>query len=103
MGAIAIIQGVLSVVEGARACQHIRTYRPKAHRNDSVLVFCPCKGVDHDFEKNIRSLLEQDYPRYAVRFVVESQEDDAFGALSRMGIRDILVSGRASHCGQKVR
>src|SRR5262245_10873758 len=102
IGVIAIIQGLLSLLDGTRACRHIRTYRPKAHRNDSVLVFCPCKGVDHDFEKNIRSLLEQDYPRYAVRFVVESQNDEAYSFLTRMGIRDILVAGRAANCGQKV-
>jgi cellulose synthase/poly-beta-1,6-N-acetylglucosamine synthase-like glycosyltransferase len=72
------------------------------NRQDSVIVFCPCKGVDHDFEKNIRSLLEQDYPSYTVRFVVESDNDEAYVALTRMGIREILIAGRASECGQKV-
>jgi ceramide glucosyltransferase len=102
IGVIAIIQGIVSLKDGIRACRHIRSFRPRAHRQDSVVVFCPCKGIDHDFEKNVRSLLEQDYPRYTVKFIVESEEDEAFGALSRMGIRDILVAGRASNCGQKV-
>src|SRR5262245_2971429 len=102
IGVIAIIQGLLSLLDGTRACRHIRTYRPKAHRNDSVLVFCPCKGVDHDFEKNIRSLLEQDYPNYTVKFVVESEDDQAYPALTHMGIREIVVAGRAWDCGQKV-
>lgn len=102
IGAIAFIQGVLSLVDGVRACRHIRTFRPRAKRHDSVLVFCPCKGVDHDFDKNIRSLLEQDHPHYNVKFVVESQDDEAYAVLTRMGIREILVAGRASNCGQKV-
>jgi cellulose synthase/poly-beta-1,6-N-acetylglucosamine synthase-like glycosyltransferase len=102
IGGIAIIQGVLSLVEGIRSCRYIRTFRPRANRQDSVVVFCPCKGVDHEFEKNIRSLLEQDYPRYAVTFVVESQADEAYGVLARMGIRNVLIAGRASDCGQKV-
>ena len=102
IGAIAIIQGIVSLKDGIRACRHIRTFRFRAKRHDSVLVFCPCKGVDHEFEKNIRSLLNQDYPTYTVKFVVESEDDDAHAALIQMGIREILVAGRASDCGQKV-
>ena len=102
IGAIAIVQGILSLIEGVRACRHIRTFRPRTTRQDSVLVFCPCKGVDHEFEKNIQSLLEQDYPRYSIKFVVESQDDEAYVVLTRMGIRDVLIAGRASECGQKV-
>jgi ceramide glucosyltransferase len=102
IGAIAILQGILSLSDGIRSCRHIRTFRPRATRRDSVVVFCPCKGVDHDFEKNIRSLLEQDYPNYKVKFVVESEDDEAYAALTEMGIREILVAGRASDCGQKV-
>jgi ceramide glucosyltransferase len=102
IGAIAIIQGILSLIDGLRSARHIRTFRPRASRRDWVVVFCPCKGVDHDFEKNIRSLLEQDYPTYKVRFVVESEDDPAYAVLTNMGIAEILVAGRASNCGQKV-
>jgi cellulose synthase/poly-beta-1,6-N-acetylglucosamine synthase-like glycosyltransferase len=102
IGAIAIVQGIVSLRDGIHACRHIRTFRPRSTRCDSVIVFCPCKGVDHDFEKNIRSLLEQEYSNYTVTFVVESEDDDACAALTQMGIREILVAGRASDCGQKV-
>jgi ceramide glucosyltransferase len=102
IGAIAIIQGIVSLRDGFRAARHMRTFRPKAIRHDSVVVFCPCKGVDHDFEKNIRSLLEQDYANYKVKFVVESEDDEAHAALSGMGVMDILIAGRATDCGQKV-
>src|SRR5438552_14140560 len=102
IGAIAIVQGIVSLKEGVRACRHIQTFRLRANRHDSVVVFCPCKGVDHDFEKNIRSLLKQDYPAFTVKFVVESEGDAAHAALTGMGIHEILVAGRASDCGQKV-
>jgi ceramide glucosyltransferase len=102
LGIIALIQGLLSLRDGLLSARHIRTFRPRAFRHDSVIVFCPCKGVDYDFEKNIRSLLDQDYPNYRVQFIVESQTDEAHAALSRLGVASILVAGRATDCGQKV-
>jgi cellulose synthase/poly-beta-1,6-N-acetylglucosamine synthase-like glycosyltransferase len=68
----------------------------------SIAVFCPCKGVDHEFEKNIRSILEQDYPRFSVYFIVESAEDPAYRLLKDIGARSVLIAGEASDCGQKV-
>ena len=102
LGAIAIIQGIVSLQDGIRASKYMRTFRPRATRHDWVIVFCPCKGVDHDFEKNIRSLLDQDYSSYKVKFIVESEADAAYAALTAMGVTGILVAGRASACGQKV-
>jgi cellulose synthase/poly-beta-1,6-N-acetylglucosamine synthase-like glycosyltransferase len=64
-------------------------------------LFCPCKGLEPDFEENIRSLLTQDYPRYRAHFVVESEDDPACGALRQRGL-DVLVAGRAANRGQKV-
>jgi cellulose synthase/poly-beta-1,6-N-acetylglucosamine synthase-like glycosyltransferase len=65
-------------------------------------VFCPCKGIDHDFEKNIRSILEQDVSNHTPYFIVESTDDPAHGLLRQIGARHILVAGAATDCGQKV-
>jgi ceramide glucosyltransferase len=102
LSAIAIIQGIVSLRDGIRSTHHIRTFRPRAARLDRVVIFCPCKGVDPEFEKNIRSILDQDYPNFEVQFVVDSENDPAYGVLSRMAISRILVAGRATSCGQKV-
>src|SRR5437016_1822575 len=80
----------------------MRTFRPRRARRDRISVFCPCKGTDAEFEKNIRSILEQDYPNYGVTFVVESKEDAAYSALRELDAKNILVAGRAMDCGQKV-
>jgi cellulose synthase/poly-beta-1,6-N-acetylglucosamine synthase-like glycosyltransferase len=80
----------------------MRTFRPAANRSERVLVFCPCKGVDHEFEKNIRSLIDQDYPNFKVKFIVESPDDEAYAALKAMGVSDVLIAGMSSNCGQKV-
>jgi cellulose synthase/poly-beta-1,6-N-acetylglucosamine synthase-like glycosyltransferase len=66
-----------------------------------VSVFCPCKGVDSEFEKNIQSLLNQDYPNYEVRFIVESEKDPAYRLLSSLGA-NVLIAGRTRSRGQKV-
>jgi cellulose synthase/poly-beta-1,6-N-acetylglucosamine synthase-like glycosyltransferase len=80
----------------------MRTFRPRRTTNERVLVFCPCKGTDPEFEKNVRSILDQDYPNFTVQFVVESEDDPAYQTLKQIGIQDIVVAGRASDCGQKV-
>lgn len=102
LGAIAIIQGILSLRDGLRAARYMRAFRPKVARHERVIVFCPCKGVDAEFEKNIRSILDQDYPNFETAFIVESEDDEAYQALHKMGINQALVAGQASNCGQKV-
>ena len=67
LAVIAILQGILTLFDGIRAARHMRTYRPgPATRHDRVVVFCPCKGTDPEFEKNVQSILDQDYPNYSV-------------------------------------
>src|SRR5207247_4666055 len=78
LAAIAILQGILTLLDGIRAARHMRTYRPKRASRERVVVFCPCKGTDSEFEKNIHSILDQDYPSYEVRFIVESEDDPAY-------------------------
>ena len=102
LAAVAILQGIATLIYGIRAARHMRTFRPRRARRERISVFCPCKGTDAEFEKNIQSILEQDYPNYDVTFVVESQGDAACAALRGVGVSKILVAGRATDCGQKV-
>ena len=102
LGAIAILQGILTLLDGIRAARHMRSFRPRRVSRERVIVFCPCKGTDSEFEQNVRSILEQDYPNYEVCFVVESEDDDAYPVLRQLGAANILVAGRATDCGQKV-
>src|SRR5688500_15582250 len=102
LAAIAILQGIVTLLDGIRSARHMKTFRPAGAGRDRVVVFCPCKGIDAEFEKNIRSILDQDYANYEVRFVVESYDDEAYGALRSLGIERILVAGSTSNRGQKV-
>ena len=102
LAAIAIMQGFITLIDGLRAARHMRTFRPRGATRDRVIVFCPCKGIDSEFGKNIRSILGQDYPNFEARFVVESEADPACRTLRQLGINDVLVAGYANDRGQKV-
>lgn len=75
---------------------------PRAERWPKIAVLAPCKGLDQDFEANVRSWLSQDYPDFTVFCVVESDEDAAFSVLSSFPEAQLLVAGRATDCGQKI-
>jgi cellulose synthase/poly-beta-1,6-N-acetylglucosamine synthase-like glycosyltransferase len=101
VAAIAILQGLLTFWDGIRAARHMRRFRPRRKSRESVIVFCPCKGLDPEFEKNIQSILNQDYPNYQVQFIVESEDDPACRVLRGLGLK-VLVAGRTTSRGQKV-
>lgn len=101
LAVIAILQGILTLIDGLRSARYMRRFRPRRQARESVVVFCPCKGVDTEFEANIRSILDQDYPRYTAVFIVESEDDPAYEKLQALGAQ-VLVAGRATSCGQKV-
>lgn len=70
-------------------------------------VILPCKGLDPGFEKNIRSLLDQDYPDLELLFVVAAEDDPAYSALKliltessvkRAGLRTSLLVAGFSRC-----
>jgi glycosyltransferase involved in cell wall biosynthesis len=73
-----------------------------------VALFAPCKGLDLDFEANIRALFRQDYDNYEIIFIVENTDDPAYPAIRRAISEHcwvpahVIVAGRATDSGQKV-
>ena len=68
LAVVTILQGVLTLFDAIRTARHMRSYRPgKDSRDRRVIVFCPCKGIDDEFEKNVQSILSQDYGNYDVQ------------------------------------
>src|SRR5947199_4765963 len=101
LATIAILQGTFTLLDGVRAARHMRTFRPRRIKREKVTVFCPCKGIDAEFEKNVQSIVNQDYPSYDVVFIVESEDDAAFVRLRELK-QNVLVAGVATTQGQKV-
>jgi ceramide glucosyltransferase len=108
LSVLTILQGIYTLIEGVRAARYMRasaSLKPAVIDRRSmgrVVVFCPCKGIDPEFDRNIRSILEQDVPSFRVAFVVESENDTAYSRLKQIGAPEILVAGTARDCGQKV-
>jgi ceramide glucosyltransferase len=102
LAVIAIFQGIVTLLDGLRAARYMRMYRPEPTAlRDRAVVFCPCKGTDPEFEKNIQSILNQDYPNYTAQFIVESEDDPAHTVLRQLGA-NVLVAGKTLDRGQKV-
>jgi len=103
-----------AILVGVQTWEHRRFARRRlaglhgAVPRGRVLVIVPCCGAEPGLEENLRTVLAQDYPDYAVRFVVESSRDPACGVIWRL-IRqhpqvdaEVVVAGRATTQGQKV-
>jgi ceramide glucosyltransferase len=97
------LAGVLRFVWYCRRTRQARSsrYQPKA------IIIVPCKGLDPDFEANIRACLTQDYREYEVIFVTESEADPAHDVLARLVKQSrrsswMVVAGEAAGRGQKV-
>jgi ceramide glucosyltransferase len=104
---LAIVQGVISLKDGRRNLKYALSYSKPGVSEQTVVVFCPVKGVDAELEANIDSLLRQSYSAYRVVFIVDSETDPAFPILSARlektaGGGEIRVAGQAENCGQKV-
>ncbi len=60
-------------------------------------VIVPCRGLDEGLEENLSALLDQDYARYEVLFVVDDENDKAGSVikkLSRRGAETAKQGGR---------
>lgn len=73
-----------------------------------VVLFAPCKGLEHGLKDNLRPLFEQDHPNYRLVLIVETAHDPACASIQellreypRSGAR-LVVAGIAPNCGQKV-
>ena len=68
-------------------------------------IILPCKGLPYNFENNIRSFLELDYPSYEVLYCVESDTDPAVAVIKKVASDDprarLVVAGITTNCGQK--
>ncbi len=89
-----------------------KSRRINAYYHPRVLLTVPCKGIDREFEKNISSVLHQDYPDFILHFVVEDALDPAYESLTGLVASlaagsqarrvEVLVAGKGQECSQKI-
>jgi cellulose synthase/poly-beta-1,6-N-acetylglucosamine synthase-like glycosyltransferase len=112
LGILLLAQSLFALVAALRFARYaLRPHPPRQTRyQPKAVVIVPCRGLEHDFEENIRAILAQDYRDYEVVFVTESENDPAHGALSRLLQQNrrstpatwMVVAGEAKNQGQKV-
>lgn len=109
LGTILLIQSIFAlagVLRFAWYCHRTRLSRTSRYQPKAIVIV-PCKGVEQDFEENIRAFLTQDYRDYEVIFVTESEADPAHGVLARLVKQSrraswMVIAGEANGRGQKV-
>jgi cellulose synthase/poly-beta-1,6-N-acetylglucosamine synthase-like glycosyltransferase len=109
LGGILLLQSIFAlarVLRFANYCRRSRHSRSSRYQPKAVVIV-PCRGLDHEFEDNIRAYLTQDYRDYEVIFVTENEADPAHATVSRIVKQSrraswIVLSGEAKDSGQKV-
>jgi len=80
-------------------------YPPLGPDAPKVGVIIPVAGWRSGMDMALRSLLEQDYPRYEVVFVTAEADDPAVprirALMEEFSRARLVTAGRASRCGQK--
>ena len=104
-----LLQSLISLLTTFRFARYALAPRSaRTSRNQlRAAILLPCRGLEPDFETNIRAFLTQDYREYEMLFVVESQQDPAYAALTQIIKQSrrnawLLIAGEAHNCGQKV-
>jgi cellulose synthase/poly-beta-1,6-N-acetylglucosamine synthase-like glycosyltransferase len=111
LGVLSLLAALHSLGVAARHWRRARRVVPRGSAGPDftpgVTVLVPCCGSEEGLEANLDALLRQDYPRAQVRFVVESEGDDAVPVIERVRARhpgrsERVVAGLARGQGQKV-
>jgi cellulose synthase/poly-beta-1,6-N-acetylglucosamine synthase-like glycosyltransferase len=111
--ALLLLQALLSLRGGVRYLRYFRhelsTPAPDFTPFASIIV--PCRGLDQNLHENLRALFDQHYPSFEIIFVVDNPNDPALEVIERVCAERgtsasvparVIVSGKATGCGQKV-
>lgn len=103
LAAVAVWIGIKSVRGGLRFAHYVQseTRRALPEFYPFVSVIAPTRGLEVGFIDNVRPLLEQDYPRYEIRFVFDNPQDPSLSLVNDLGAVPV-IAGPATDTGQKV-
>jgi len=68
-----------------------------------VLIILPVKGLDFEFEKNLESLINQDYKNFKIVASIDDESDPAVEILKKYHIPYIIADTECNNCSGKVR
>src|SRR5579864_581180 len=81
-----LAQSLMSLREGFVFLRLVRRSirTPPGNYSPMTTVIVPCKKLDSDFDANLSSFMNQEYPRYDLIFSVASEEDPAWSRLVQL-------------------
>ena len=104
-----LAQCLLALISGIRFALYARDnangrrreYQPKA------VILVPCRGLDEEFEENLRPLFTQNYSEYDLVFITGDEADPAHRVIAQLIEENsrpawLLVAGEGLNRGQKV-
>ena len=113
LGAASALAAVHSLVGALRYLGYARRTAARPPRSASpptrpeVLLIVPCCGDEDGLSANLAALLDQEYERLSVRFVVAGPDDGAVPVIEELrerypGRTELVVAGPGQGHGQKV-
>lgn len=112
--ALLLLQALISLRGGVRYLKYFRrelSAPPRSDYTPYASIIVPCRGLDENLHANLDALYDQRYPAYEIIFVVDSSRDPSLNVIERVRaergssasvLSRMIVSGRATECGQKV-
>jgi len=101
--------GIQSLLNGLRYAAYLRreTSRALPQFHPFASVIAPGRGLEQGLSDNLRTLLDQDYPRYEVLFVFDALDDPAVRVVEELTAlsaikTQVVIAGPATDSGQKV-
>ncbi|HUG81683.1 MAG TPA: glycosyltransferase family 2 protein [Bryobacterales bacterium] len=103
----AALAGLISNRTGRRFLEYVewRLREPSEGHTPAASLIVPVKGIDHELHRNLRSLVDQDYPDFELIIVTRSASDEAVRvAQSLLGgtIRIVIAGEPPAGTGEKV-
>ncbi len=105
-----LLKGLVGAIESIRYHRNIRTHLasrlPDWTPRASVIL--PCKGMEHDLEKNVTALFQQNYPSYELLLVTATAADPSRPLFREVSSRfpalqtKIVTAGISQERGEKV-
>lgn len=84
-------------------------FKPLSDFTPVVSIIAPCRGLDEDLEENLSALFRQNFPRYEIVFVVDSETDEALEIIKKVSHRGaenadskFVIAGKATGESQKI-
>ena len=107
---LVLLKGLVGAIEGICYHRDIRTHLASRLPNwtPRASVILPCKGMEHDLDKNVEALLKQNYPSYELLLVTATAADPALPLLRQLAARfpelhtKIVTAGISQERGEKV-